>query len=210
MKSVATYLLLLINLTCFGQLDVKPLLDSVIFKAKQISLYSSTVNWDTLQKNIYAKAENAKTINDLKPAFETLLNGLKDFHGSILNARDYSTIARFTDYEHLIHPDKRVRAPDIWKAVNDTSLHFQYEILKDNIGYLKIVGIAPNVDIEKESQKIRNAVIKISENKVKKWILDLRYNGGGNMHPMMAGLGPLIGEGIVGKLVNFKEDMQFN
>ncbi len=33
-------------------------------------------------------AENAKTINDLKPEFEMLLNGLGDKHGKISNAKD--------------------------------------------------------------------------------------------------------------------------
>lgn len=34
------------------------------------------------------------------------------------------------------------------------------------------------------------------------WIVDLRGNGGGNMWPMVAGLGPLIGEGVMGSFVD--------
>jgi len=30
------------------------------------------------------------------------------------------------------------------------------------------------------------------------WIVDLRGNGGGNMWPMLAGVGPVLGEGVVG------------
>ena len=33
------------------------------------------------------------------------------------------------------------------------------------------------------------------------WIVDLRTDGGGNMWPMMAGLGPILGEGIMGWIV---------
>jgi len=32
------------------------------------------------------------------------------------------------------------------------------------------------------------------------WIVDLRYNGGGNMWPMLAGIGPLLGDSIVGSM----------
>lgn len=30
------------------------------------------------------------------------------------------------------------------------------------------------------------------------WIVNLSYNSGGNMWPMLTGIGPLIGEGVVG------------
>ena len=34
------------------------------------------------------------------------------------------------------------------------------------------------------------------------WIVDLRHNRGGNMWPMVAGLGPLLGEGRAGAFVD--------
>jgi len=36
------------------------------------------------------------------------------------------------------------------------------------------------------------------------WVVDLRSNGGGNMYPMIVGLGPLIGDGIAGYFVSPK------
>jgi carboxyl-terminal processing protease len=210
MKRVTTIALLFLFSICSAQTNTKLLLDAVIIKAKETSMYASTVNWDSLQKQMYAKAENAKTIQELKPAFECLLNGLKDYHGKIINAKDYSAIAYFTDYENLNHPDKRIRDSKTWKVVNDTALQFDYKMLKDKTAYLKIVGIGPNVDIQLESRRIRNAVIELSKNKADKWIIDLRYNGGGNMYPMVSGIGTLIGDGIVGKLVNAKKDTLFS
>lgn len=194
----------------FGQTNPKEILDEVFKKSKEISLYSSKINWEELQKVVYAKAENAKTINDLKPAFETLLNGLSDKHGKIINAKDYSTIANFTDFKNLNHADKRPRDSKTWDILNDTSLQFSYKILKGNFGYLKIVGIAPNVDVNKESKKIRDAIIELSNKKIDKWIIDLRSNRGGNMNPMMAGIAPLVGDGIVGGLVKLKGEKQFD
>lgn len=34
------------------------------------------------------------------------------------------------------------------------------------------------------------------------WIVDLRGNGGGNMWPMIAGVGPVLGEGTAGAFVD--------
>jgi carboxyl-terminal processing protease len=210
MKSAATVLLILLNLISFAQTNVKAILDTVIMRTKAVSLYTTTVNWDTLEKQLYTKAANATTIEELKPSFEFLINQLRDHHGRILNAKNYSNLVYFTDYKNHRHADERVREMNIWKVVNNPDLKFEYKILKGNIGYLKIVGIGPNVDVEKESQKIRNAVVQLSNKKIDKWIIDLRYNAGGNMHPMMAGIAPLVGEGIVGSLVNLSNDKLCN
>lgn len=210
MRILITIFLLVIQTTCFCQLEMKTLLDSVIARTKQTSMYSSVVNWDSLEKQVCSKVNNAKTLKELKPAFTALLNGLKDHHARIIDATDYSTLANFTDYENLHHPDNRPRLNDVWKVVNDTALHFEYKMLTGNVAYLKIVGIPPNVDLEKEAKKIRGAVIKLTKMKASSWIIDLRYNGGGNMHPMVTGIASLIGDGKVGSTVDLKGVKQFD
>ncbi len=197
-------------MTCLGQTGAVAVLDSIFLRAQQTSMYASLIDWDSLRKVVYLKAEGATTVQDLKPAFTALLNGIHDKHGKIIDAKSYATLASFTDFSKLNHPDKRIRESETWKVVNDTSSHFEFKILEDRIGYLKIVGIAPNIDIEKESKKIRSAVIQLSKAKVDQWIIDLRYNGGGNMHPMVAGIGPLIGDGKVGYLKNIKGETLFD
>lgn len=205
------FLVSMFCITCsYGQTSYTLLVDSVLHKAKETSMYSSIINWDSLTKQVRVKAENAKTIQELKPAFEALINGLRDHHGKVINAKDYSYLAWFTDNKNRRHVDNRKFDSEIWKIVNDTALKFEYKLLNGGVGYLKIVGIGPNVDIQKEAEKIRAAVAKLLNNKVKYWIIDLRYNGGGNMYPMVTGLGTLIGDGIVGKLVTYANDTLFS
>jgi carboxyl-terminal processing protease len=201
---------LFLHLACFGQSSMQPLLDSVLIRTKETSMYASSVNWDSLQEQVKLKAQNAQSIEDLKPALELLLNGLRDHHGRYFNAIDYSTLAYFTDYENQRHEDLRTFDRDTWKVVNDTALKFEYKALKHKTGYLKIVGIGPNVDIQSEAERIRNAVCNLSKMKINKWIIDLRYNGGGNMYPMVSGIAPIIGDGTVGKLVTADHDTLFS
>lgn len=210
MKRSISIVLIMFTLNGYSQHDVKAMLDSVLLRTEQTSMYISTINWDSVKKAVYQKAEHAKSIQDLKPAFEALLNGLRDHHGKIINAKDYSYLAWFSDFKNKRHPDKRTFDKEVWKIVNDTALKFEYQLLDGNIGYLKIVGIGPNVDIEAESRKIRDAVIELDNKKADKWIVDLRYNAGGNMHPMMAGIAPLIGNGLVGSLVNLNKEKLFD
>lgn len=210
MKQITLCLFLFQNLTSFAQTNVKAILDTAILRAKGTSLYTHSVNWDSLQNQVYAKAQNAETIQDLGFAFEELLNGMRDHHGKVLSAKDYSYLAWFSDYENKRYIDNRAFDTETWKVVNDTVLKFDYKLLKGKIGYLKIVGIGPNVDVEMEAKKIREAVVSLHKKKATKWIIDLRYNGGGNMNPMMAGIAPLVGDGIVGSTVDLNNEKQFD
>lgn len=212
MKGIFPAIVILITShLCWGQSPMKPLLDSVLEATRQTSMYATSVEWDSLAKQVHAKAENAQTVQDLKPALTMLLNGLRDHHGRYLDATNYSTLAVFTDYDHVRNKaDTRPRDGATWQAVNDTSLKFTFQLIPPNTGYLRIVGIPPMVDIQKESEKIRNAVKELVKQKAKYWIVDLRYNGGGNMYPMMAGIAPIIGDGEVGKLVSGNNDTLFH
>lgn len=168
------------------------ILDSIISKSKEISFYSKTVNWESLSSKIYQSAKDAQNIDDLKPALEILLNELRDHHGQIRKISDYSILANFTDHQNSRKTDERAFDSEIWSIVNNIESRFEYAILPNNIGYLKIVGVSPNIDGQKEAERIRSAIIELYNNKVDKWIIDLRYNGGGNINVMLAGLAPFL------------------
>lgn len=192
--------LILISLTIsnfmFGQSDVSnqmsSLLDSVILKTKEISLYSESVNWKELSNKMHLSAINANNIDELRPAFEILLNTLRDHHGTIRKISDYSIIGNFTDHNNSRKKDQRIYNSEIWEIVNNVNARFEFITLPNNIGYLKIVGIGPNVDGQKEAERIRNVIDTLNTNHINRWIIDLRYNGGGNINVMLAGLVPLL------------------
>jgi carboxyl-terminal processing protease len=186
---------------------IQKILDSTFFYTQQTSLYNKKINWDSLRPHVYKLASNAKKIADLKPALTLLLNAIGDYHGRYFNSNDYSTLAYFTDWDKInaTAEDKRARNPAVQKLINDTALHFSYQLI-NKTGYLKIVGMGATSDKNKEANAIRNAVIQLSKKKVQNWIIDLRFNAGGNMNPMMAGIAPLIGDGFVGYLSNFNRD----
>lgn len=48
---------------------------------------------------------------------------------------------------------------------------------------------------------VRRIVASLSAQKPEGWILDLRGNAGGNMWPMLDGVGPILGDGVVGAFV---------
>ena len=49
---------------------------------------------------------------------------------------------------------------------------------------------------------IQRRIAALDHDDLAGWIVDLRGNGGGNMWPMIAGVGPIVGEGILGYFVD--------
>jgi len=167
------------------------IVDQSLSKAKELSMYATLVNWDSLESAVHRKAENAQSIEALKPAFETLINGLNDHHGTVRNMKDYSILAHFTDWGNAQYRDERNFDKETRAIVNAPDARFESSILPGNVGYLKIVGVGPNMDQQKEAERIRKDVLDISRSNVQNWIVDLRYNGGGNVNVMLAGIAPL-------------------
>jgi carboxyl-terminal processing protease len=86
------------------------------------------------------------------------------------------------------------------------------EWLNDSIAYLTVpwVSTTDSFICMRIADSLQELIARL-DNKgggdrgVTKWIIDLRKNAGGNCWPMLAGIGPLLGDGICGYFVNGTE-----
>lgn len=63
-------------------------------------------------------------------------------------------------------------------------------------GYLALPGYSGNATTDlMYAETLQTLIKQMDQEHVQGWIIDLRRNGGGNMYPMIAGLGPILGEG---------------
>lgn len=125
-----------------------------------------------------AQAVDARTIADVRPVIEQALLRLGDGHSFFLEPPRAATSA----------PDRP--AADTPAAVTR---------LGDRFGYLKIEAFSGGgdegdalVDGVHESMRAMDRLGRCG------WVIDVRGNGGGNMWPMLAAVGPLLGSGPVG------------
>jgi hypothetical protein len=77
---------------------------------------------------------------------------------------------------------------------------------QSRIGYVLVpsFGGSESFDPAKSAafaQRLHDEFRRLDESGVTAWIVDLRYNSGGNMWPMLAGIGPLLGAERVGSFV---------
>lgn len=197
---VSIFWALLFHLSMSAQVSesLKPYLDGAILHAQTRSLYRNKVDWDTLKKEVYLQAKDAKTVEDLAPALRNILSKLEDSHGKFIYKNKIQAYWNGEPKEHQKKIDSKV-----WGEIQGGKYSFKAELINKKIGYFRITGL-PMGDNVKMSEEIRNKVCEFKQQKAKYWVVDLRYNGGGNMYPMMEGLGSLIGDGIVGKVYDYE------
>ena len=77
------------------------------------------------------------------------------------------------------------------------------EWLSDSIAYLTIpwVSTTDSLICEAIADSLQALIARLDTRKISRWIIDLRKNSGGNCWPMLAGIGPLLGEGVCGYFV---------
>jgi hypothetical protein len=197
---------LLLSSHCFGQKEVSKvepsdgakelLLDSIIQLAKANAYNAASVDWEQLSTEMFEIAERHDSIEAIGKPAEHMFKALRDDHGMLMY--DYKVAFSYTS------PAKDASRDSVWGAVSRAKISLPYEVvgqmLDESIAYIEIVGtgVMQEADIALGRDKIREVICSLKAENPKGWIVDLRCNTGGNMHPMMAGLGELIPDADLG------------
>lgn len=77
------------------------------------------------------------------------------------------------------------------------------EFAADGIGYITVpyISTTDETSCRLLADSLQKQIKKLAQQGAVNWIIDLRSNTGGNCWPMLAGMGPLIGDGICGYFV---------
>jgi hypothetical protein len=172
--------------------SIKYYLDTIISLNKTKSVYRNSVDWSKIEPIIYAKASGATKVEDLFPSIHFLYDTLNDNHSC------------FTYKGKNIGKPYKEREinPYLINEIFGKHVGLQVKVLNNFYGYILIPGIeAENEeDVNEIAQQILDSLCSITTTKLKGWIIDLRFNQGGNMYAMLGGLGSIIGDGKVGFL----------
>jgi len=91
----------------------------------------------------------------------------------------------------------------------DLNLPLQGKVVAESVGLIVLPGFGASLTDQKKAlaeanqfaERVHALIRELDQKNLRGWILDLRLNGGGNMWPMLAGVGPILGEGEVGGFV---------
>jgi C-terminal processing protease CtpA/Prc len=163
-----------------------------------------------MQKNYYRKDDVGW--NGLITAAKARLNGSGNCD-DVYNTISWCFSQLNETHSFLMSPEKASRynydtaglsqAP----ALADLVGEIRGEWLEDSIAYLTIpwVSTTDSLICMRIADSLQELIARLDTRGISKWIIDLRKNTGGNCWPMLAGIGPLLGNGICGYFVSSGE-----
>ncbi len=172
---------------------VQQALTRVLAHAESVSLYRDRVQWSATRAEVQRLADTAQTIPSLAPALRYLLRTLGDEH-----ARVFYSGRPMAYYYGEPQPHLAGFKPELNNQIQSAAAFpFRADMVARAVGYLRIVGL-PMGDNRAMAKQVEDAVCRLRAKGAARWIVDLRYNGGGNLNPMAEGIAAIIGDGPVG------------
>lgn len=154
----------------------------VLAIAEKNSIVRDSVNWKKLGENMLSLAGGAKTTRDCYPSVSYLIRELKN---------------KGDNHSGFYPPEFNTRR----KTQNMDGRQPESKYLGNAVAYISVpgfssvnekLGVAFATKIQQQIKSLDSSYT------ITKWIVDLRENTGGNMYPMIAGLGPILGDDTLG------------
>ena len=167
-------------------------LDEVLLIMQKHYYKKNNVNWDSLIIAAKTRLLNAGSCADALQTVNWCFNQLQESHNYIMPA------ARAAVYNN---DTSQLKQP-VW--IGQLVGEIKTEMYADHgIAYISIpwVSTTDPVICTRIADSLQRLIAGMDGSGISKWIIDLRKNTGGNCWPMIAGLGPLLGEGICGYFV---------
>jgi len=157
-----------------------------LFKHQHIN--RDQVDWPSVTEKARALAHDAKTPADTYPAIRLIIHELGEKHTFFMT------------------PDQ-VKASQTGKqsgAVAPPQLNLpEGELLAEGPGVIRLQGFGGSATEGKAyASSTQHALARMERDGACGWIVDLRFNSGGNMWPMLNGLSGLFDDGVLGSFDN--------
>lgn len=154
------------------------LLDTAIAIVREHALHAAQVDWSTLVPKLHAMVPAKGPPAAAYPAIHTLLGALGDHHSLMLPP---TVTQRFDHGGFPTFPPK-------------------VEAMSGDLGYIAMPGFSGVQPAAQQAfaRRVIDGITRVQPQARCGWVVDLRQDPGGNMRPMLAGLRPLLGDGVVG------------
>ncbi len=165
-------------------MEVEDYLEEVLTVMEENSINRNIIDWMDFRNQVFDAAGSSQKISEIDEAIKLALTLLDDNHSFYIKA-----------------------AGTLLFGERDISCSFEEKeipSIPSDIGYVKINGFSSNNPSDEVTfaQSIQAEISAQDNADISGWIVDLRENTGGNMWPMLTGIGPILGEGICGYFID--------
>jgi carboxyl-terminal processing protease len=152
--------------------------DSALYLMQTYSLQKHEVDWARLREDTYLRADGAAVPAHTYDAIHHALQSLNE-------------------HSFFIRPSTGIGGPQtgLWPPLAGTSHD------GGRIGYIRTATYSQS-DPDGHAQEYHDIIRENDTAATCGWVVDMRSNPGGNMWPMLAGVGPILGEGIPGAFID--------
>jgi hypothetical protein len=158
-------------------------LDELIGLMQTHSINRLTIDWSAFRTQVFARAAGAQSIPDTYPAIQVALDALGDGH-SVYYAATGSRLGAA----------RRVACGGFGAGT---------PVLPEEIGYVRVPAFSGTAEEATAlANELQRTIMSADKADLIGWVVDVRGNGGGNMWPMIAGVGPVLGEGVAGYFID--------
>lgn len=160
-------------------------LNNMISTMQTNSINRNKIDWTSFKIKVLEKAKDAQNISDIKvkEAITMALNLLQDSH----------SFYQYSNGSYIFNTTSTLSCKSVPPIIPSTD---------SEIGYVKISGFSGDANSANNFAQNIQAIIKNADSPtIKGWIVDLRGNTGGNMWPMIAGVSPILGDGVFGYFI---------
>jgi C-terminal processing protease CtpA/Prc len=154
-------------------------LDEALTLMQEYSINREAIEWDALRNRTYHRAFGAQTIPDTYQAIQYALADLG------------------TNHSYLMTPEQVAKMEDGSLVASIPGP--EGKLIEGCLGYIYLPSWAGTREsADKHATEVQEIVREVDTEEPCGWILDLRENNGGALWPMLAGIGPILGEGVIG------------
>jgi carboxyl-terminal processing protease len=144
------------------------------------SLYRESIDWVAFREDAFKAAKYAQTPEDTYGAIQFALTRLGDHHSSFLTPARLEQVVQKTASDNPVPRGK---------------------LLSEKIGFIALQSYQ-GIEGAEFATNTQQLIRELGTQNPCGWIVDLREDHGGNMWPMLTGIGPILGEGNVGAFVD--------
>jgi C-terminal processing protease CtpA/Prc len=142
-----------------------------------------TIDWNAFRTRVLAEAAGAQSIPATYGAIQVALDALGDGHSLY-----------YASTGMVIGATRRIGCGR--SAATAPSL-------PEDVGYVRVPPFSGTAEAATTlATDLQRSIMSADKADMVGWIVDVRGNGGGNMYPMIAGVGPVLGEGVAGYFID--------
>lgn len=165
-----------------------------IFKALEVAyIYKEDYDWKKLKTETFKNLETAKDFKSSLKEVKVLFDKIGADHSKVTyQGKSYGPSVEIS-WENFSKQ---------WMTKFATKPQFEAKVLDEKYGYILMPSISFNdfssENVHKIAQPLYDKIAELkTNNKLEGWIVDLRFNTGGNSTPMLLALYDLLGDNIV-------------